>query len=88
MQTSDNFAAGANTKPLYNRLFGTEGHEFLSANRTFWVDADDGSDTTGGGATVTSKYQVLRNSYLDTGGRGTDWVLGGEGTSDETSVIQ
>ena len=49
MQTSDNFAAGANTKPLYNRLFGTEGHEFLSANRTFWVDADDGSDTTGGG---------------------------------------
>ena len=48
MQTSDNFAAGANTKPLYNRLFGTEGHEFLSANRTFWVDADDGSDTTGG----------------------------------------
>ena len=34
------------------------GHEFLTANRTLWVDADDGSDTTGDG-TQEKPYKTV-----------------------------
>lgn len=63
MQTSNNFAANAITKPLYNKLFGTYGQEFLSTNRTIWVDSDDGSDTTGDG-TQERPFQTLSAALL------------------------
>lgn len=44
--------------------------------------------TMTGDAVITLKYQIVRNSYLDTGGRGTEWMLGGEGNKDDTSIIQ
>lgn len=38
--------------------------------------------------TTQNKYIIVKNSYFEMSGRGTDWIPGEEGTVDDTSIIQ